>query len=143
MVYLYTDGACHVKQSIGGFSYLIVKNGIIYKHYSQQVLKTTNNRMELSAVIYGLQSIYDDNNLNDVKEINVVSDSSYVVFAINKGWLNKWKEDNYVNRLNSDLWHQLDKLIRLRKINFIWVRGHNGNQYNELCDKLAVAASNK
>lgn len=144
MIYLYTDGACHVKTGVGGFAYVIVYNNK-FKKYSQKAINTTNNRMELLAVIEGLIYIYNDELLTKEKNIKVLSDSQYIVNAINKNWLLKWSKENFVNRLNADLWRRLLKVLKEftnAQIEFVWIRGHSGNHFNELCDKLAVAASN-
>ena len=96
---------------------------------------TTNNRMELLAVIKGLEAIRWQN-----AEVHVVSDSSYVVNAINKGWLENWKRKGYAKVKNPDLWMRLVPLLDRHRVSFHWIKGHAGHPENERCDALAVAA---
>lgn len=96
---------------------------------------TTNNRMELMAVIKGLEAIRWKN-----AEVHVVSDSSYVVNAINKGWLFSWEKNGFAKAKNPDLWRRFLPLYRLHRVSFHWIKGHAGHPENERCDALAVAA---
>jgi ribonuclease HI len=96
---------------------------------------TTNNRMELLAVIKGLEAIKWEN-----AEVHVYSDSSYVVNAINKGWLQTWKARGYTKVKNPDLWMRFEPLYRKHRVSFHWIKGHAGHPENERCDALAVAA---
>ena len=96
---------------------------------------TTNNRMELLAVIKGLEAIKWEN-----AEVHVYSDSSYVVNAVNKGWLDGWIRKGFAKVKNPDLWMRFAQLIRRHRIAFHWIRGHAGHPENERCDRLAVAA---
>ena len=96
---------------------------------------TTNNRMELLAVIKGLEAV-----LWTDAEVHVCSDSSYVVNAINKGWLEGWKRKGYAKVKNPDLWMRLEPLLKRHRVSFHWIKGHAGHPENERCDALAVAA---
>ncbi|MHC1736696.1 MAG: ribonuclease HI [Ignavibacteriaceae bacterium] len=135
---IYTDGASSGNPGPGGFG-VILKYGEKSKKLSGGFRCTTNNRMELLAVIEGLRA------LKEKCRVKVYSDSSYVVNAVNLGWLAKWEKDNWKKKTkpvpNSDLWILLLSLLKSHDVQFHWVRGHNGHPENELCDKLAVAAS--
>ncbi len=132
---IYTDGACSGNPGPGGYGIVLMYNEHkkeIYKGFK----KTTNNRMELMAVVEGL------NMLKEKCNVKIYSDSKYVVDAINKGWLNSWVLKNWVRGknnpvLNVDLWKQLVPLLNEHTVEFIWVKGHANNFYNERCDELA------
>lgn len=133
---VYTDGACSGNPGPGGWATIIVKDGkeTVLSGYNPQ---TTNNRMEIMSVICGLSAIKEPSN------VEVTSDSKYVCDAINQKWIyawkkNMWKKSNKQPVQNVDLWMQLLPLLRKHKVKFIWIKGHNGNPYNERCDKLAV-----
>ena len=132
-----TDGACSGNPGPGGFAAIVVIDG-----HETSVTggdpATTNNRMELAAVIEGLRAIHNQP-VNASVPIQVRSDSTYVVHAFNKGWINKWKRDGFHTRTNGDLWEALDKLTVGQNITWTWVRGHSGDAMNERCDRLAVA----
>lgn len=113
----------------------MLKCGSAEKEMSGGFALTTNNRMELLAVIKGLEAIRWSN-----AEVHVVSDSSYVVKAINEGWLEKWKRKGYAKVKNPDLWMRLEPLLRYHRVSFHWIKGHAGHPENERCDRLAVAA---
>ena len=132
-VNIYSDGACSGNPGKGGFGYIIEKQGSIIKG-SMGYKLTTNNRMELLGVITPLTI------LKEVSEITVITDSQYIVNAVNKGWIWKWEQQGWRNRLNSDLWKKLIPLLKKHKITFEWVRGHDSHSQNEECDKLAVYA---
>lgn len=140
-VALYTDGACSGNPGPGGFGYAVVINDVLIQKGSGGCASTTNNQMELRAVIEGLKVI------SNVQSVVVYSDSSYVVNAFQKHWIDGWKRRNWVKSdgspvLNRELWKQLLKEIaRFKDVQFVWVKGHVGNKYNELCDRLAVNAS--
>ncbi len=135
-VVLYSDGACSGNPGIGGWAcVLLYKN--VQKQFSGNEKLTTNNRMELTAVIQGLKL------LKEKCDVEVYSDSAYVVNAINKGWLmqwqlRNWKTSNKEPVLNQDLWEDLITLLSKHKVTFIKVKGHADNEFNNLCDKLAV-----
>jgi len=137
-IYLYTDGASSGNPGPGGYAALL-KYGNKEKKLSGGFKCTTNNRMELMAVIVGLEA------LKQKCRVKVFSDSSYVVNAVNKGWLLKWEKNNWKRKSklvpNSDLWSRFSSLLIRHEVEFHWMRGHNGHPENEICDKMAVAAS--
>ncbi|MBD3322907.1 MAG: ribonuclease HI [Chitinivibrionales bacterium] len=138
-VTLYTDGACSGNPGPGGYG-TILQYGVREKELSQGYCNTTNNRMELMAVIAGLEE------LKESCRVRVVSDSQYVVNAMSKGWAarwrkNGWKRNKKEKALNPDLWEKLLRLCENHSVTFEWVRGHQGHPENERCDRLAVAAS--
>lgn len=133
---IYTDGACSGNPGPGGWGAVLVYNGK-EKELSGSEKETTNNRMELTAVIMAL------NALNQPCEVKLTTDSKYVCDAINKGWVyswrkNGWKKSDKKPALNVDLWEELLSLLEKHEVEFIWVKGHNGHKYNEICDALAV-----
>lgn len=134
VIYLYTDGASSGNPGPGGYG-VVLKCGSYSRELSGGFECTTNNRMELLAVIKGLEAIRWDG-----ATVIVVSDSSYVVKAINEGWLENWKRKGFVKTKNTDLWLRLDSLLSRHKVSFFWVKGHAGHPENERCDALAVAA---
>lgn len=136
---IFTDGACSGNPGPGGYG-VILK----YKDNAKELWggepDTTNNRMELTAVITGLKA------LKEPCEVDLYSDSKYIIDAVTKGWAVKWKENNWIKSdkkkaLNSDLWEQLLELLKIHKVNFFWVKGHAGHAENERCDQLAVKGS--
>ena len=135
MIELYTDGAAKGNPGPGGYG-VILKKGIHEKELSQGYRLTTNNRMELLAVIIGLEALKNDN-----LDVTVYSDSKYVVDAIEKGWVFSWVKKNFKDKKNRDLWLRFLKVYKKHKVKFIWIKGHNNHPYNERCDKLAVAAA--
>ena len=131
---LYTDGACSVNPGRGGWACILDYRGT-RKTLSGGLADTTNNRMELLAVIKGLEA------LTKPCEVTVVTDSKYVADSIIKGWLASWlKKPNFGGKKNPDLWKRLDKLLKIHKVEFQWVKGHKGHPENEECDRLAVLA---
>ena len=140
-VTIYTDGACSGNPGPGGWGAILRYNGV-EKELSGSLAETTNNRMELTAVISALSA------LKEPCEVTVYTDSKYVCDAINKGWLNSWQKNSWKKAdkkpvLNIDLWQELLPLLDKHRVEFIWVKGHNGHKYNEICDKLAVAEYQK
>lgn len=133
-IYLYTDGASSGNPGPGGYG-VVLKCAGREMEMSGGFSLTTNNRMELLAVIKGLEAVRWDN-----AEIHVCSDSSYVVNAINKGWLENWKRKGYAKVKNPDLWMKLDVLLKRHRVSFHWIKGHAGHPENERCDALAVEA---
>ena len=136
-VYIYTDGACRGNPGRGGWGAVLVYEGR-EKELSGGEAMTTNNRMELSAVIASLSA------LKEPCKVTLTTDSQYVVNAIEKGWLdswrnNKWRKSDKSTVLNVDLWEQLVALLEKHEVSFVWVKGHNGHSYNERCDALATA----
>lgn len=135
---IYTDGACTGNPGKGGFGAVLIYNGN-EKQISCGYRKTTNNRMELLAAIEALRLLKEPCN------VELYSDSKYLTDAINKKWLdswisNGWRKSDKKPVLNTDLWEMLLELLKKHRVNFIWVKGHAGNKYNELCDALAVQA---
>lgn len=133
---IYTDGACSGNPGPGGWGAVLVYNGN-EKQLSGSEKSTTNNRMELTAVIMAL------NALNQPCEVKLTTDSKYVCDAVNKGWVyswrkNGWRKSDKKPALNVDLWEELLSLLEKHEVQFIWVKGHNGHKYNEICDTLAV-----
>ena len=133
-ILLYTDGASSGNPGPGGFGVVLECGGYV-KEMSGGFCLTTNNRMELLAVITGLEAINWSN-----AQVHVWSDSSYVVNAINKGWLENWQKRGYAKVKNPDLWMRLTPLLRKHRVAFHWIKGHAGHPENERCDALAVAA---
>lgn len=138
---MYTDGACKGNPGAGGYACILVY-GENEKVLSGGERETTNNRMELSAVIAGLEA------LKEPCSVEVISDSKYVVSAINEGWLRSWMKNNWKKSdkkpvLNVDLWQRFIEVSEKHDITFTWVRGHNGHDYNERCDTIAVSEAEK
>lgn len=135
MIKIYTDGAASGNPGPGGYG-VILKYNDHYKELSQGYRLTTNNRMELLAVITGLEAIKKDG-----IPVTIYSDSEYVINSVEKGWLWTWEKNNFKKKANPDLWQQYIPLHKKYKPKFIWVRGHAGHLENERCDVLAVQAS--
>jgi ribonuclease HI len=135
MIEIFTDGASSGNPGPGGYG-VILRSGKHYKELSEGFRKTTNNRMELLAVIKGLEAIKSLN-----QSVIISSDSKYVIDAIEKRWVYGWLQKGFKDKKNKDLWLRYLELSKLHNIKFNWVRGHNGHPENERCDELAVAAS--
>lgn len=152
MIRIYTDGACSGNPGEGGWSNVICLSESVEKAYGYDAY-TTNNRMELTAVVNAVFFAVDYYYYNGEEKLDVeiLSDSSYVINALNDGWLEKWKSNGYVNARgeevkNTDLWTSLDEVLNVIKekklnITFTKVKGHAGNSMNELADHLAVNAT--
>ena len=135
-VTMYTDGSSRGNPGPGGYG-VVMLSGTHRKELSQGYKKTTNNRMELMAVIAGLEALKKDQ-LN----VTIYSDSQYIVKAIEEGWLKKWIATNFKGgKKNKDLWMEYYRLAQNHKIKFVWVKGHADNVYNIYCDELATAAA--
>ena len=137
-IIVYADGACAGNPGPGGYGVIMKYNGKT-KELNGGFRHTTNNRMELLAVIKGLSAI------KIPCQVDVYTDSKYVVDAINKGWAVRWKQNNWKRNkrdyaLNPDLWEKLLNLIDTHKTTFHWLKGHAGNSDNERCDILAKEA---
>lgn len=135
---IYTDGACSGNPGQGGYGVVLLYNNN-RKELSGAYKITTNNRMEVTAVIKGLEALKEPCN------VNLYSDSKYVVDAIEKGWVEKWRKNNWMRNktekaLNVDLWKTLLTLLEKHNVKFIWVKGHASNVENERCDELARTA---
>jgi ribonuclease HI len=137
VIEVYTDGSARGNPGPGGWAALL-RSGEHYKELSGGFACTTNNRMELLAVIEALEAVKIPGS-----SITVWSDSSYVCNAINKGWLLQWESKSFAKKKNVDLWRRFLKVYRRHNVKFVWVKGHNGHPQNERCDKLAVEASFK
>ena len=140
-VEIFTDGACSGNPGPGGWG-AILRCGNTEKELSGGEPDTTNNRMELTAVISALKA------LKYPCDVNVTTDSKYVYESVTKGWVYSWKKNNWRKAdkkpaLNPDLWEELLKLLDIHTVTFTWVKGHNEHPENERCDKLAVAECNK
>jgi ribonuclease HI len=135
MIRIYTDGAAQGNPGPGGYG-TILRYGNNEKELSGGFRLTTNNRMELLAVIKGLEAIKKEG-----IPVTIYSDSQYVVNAIEKGWLWGWEKKNFKDKANPDLWKLYIPLHRRFKPKFIWIKGHAGHPENERCDQLAVQAA--
>lgn len=133
-IYLYTDGAASGNPGPGGYG-VVLKCLDRRKELSGGFSLTTNNRMELLAVIVGLEAILWDN-----AEVEIYSDSQYVVNAINQNWISSWEQRDFKKVKNVDLWRKFLPLYRKHHVTFHWIKGHAGHPENERCDTLAVAA---
>jgi ribonuclease HI len=130
----YTDGACSNNPGPGGYG-IVLKSGKHFKKLSGGFFCTTNNRMELMAAIVALEAL-----LIPKSEVLLFSDSKYLVDSVEKGWVFNWEKKGFKNRVNSDLWIRFLKVYRQHDVKLEWVKGHNGQEENEICDRLAVSA---
>jgi ribonuclease HI len=136
-VHIYTDGAAKGNPGNGGYGVVMELVGTNYKkEFYEGFRYTTNNRMELLAVIVGLEKIIKPN-----MQVLVVSDSKYVVDAIEKKWVFGWEKKGFKDKKNPDLWMRFLKIYRQHQVDFKWIKGHNSHPQNERCDELAVMAS--
>ena len=134
-IIIYTDGAAKGNPGKGGYGVVMI-SGKHRKELSCGFKLTTNNRMELLAVIIALESVKKDGS-----EIVVYSDSKYVVDAVEKKWVFNWQKKNFDKKKNPDLWIRFIRVYKKHSVSFIWVKGHNNNKENERCDFLAVQAA--
>jgi ribonuclease HI len=134
MIEIFTDGAASGNPGPGGYG-VILRSGKHYKELSEGFRKTTNNRMELLAVIKGLEALKTPN-----QSVVVTSDSKYVIDSIEKRWVHGWVLKGFKDKKNKDLWLRYLEVAKLHNIKFNWIRGHNGHPENERCDELAVSA---
>jgi len=140
-VNIYTDGACRGNPGPGGYGVILEYEGR-EKELSEGFPNTTNNRMELTAAIVGLEA------LKQPCEVTLYSDSKYLIDAIQKGWLDSWRAKGWKKSdgkpvLNVDLWERLIVQLERHKVRFEWVKGHDGHRYNERCDLLATTAADR
>ena len=135
MITIYTDGASRGNPGPGGFGTILM-----YKQHKKELSQgfrmTTNNRMELLAVIRGLEALKGQG-----QRVTVYSDSKYVVDAVKNGWIWSWQKKGFKGKKNVDLWQQFIPLYNKHQVDFKWVKGHDGNYFNERCDQLAVEAA--
>jgi len=136
---LYSDGACSGNPGKGGWGCILKRNDNTIKELSKGYKYSTNNRMELLGIIEPLECV------KKPCIVLIYTDSQYIVNSINKGWLIKWKSNNWRKSdgkiiSNLDLWKKIDELCTFHNLTFKWVRGHNNNINNEFCDELAVDA---
>jgi len=135
MVIIYTDGSSRGNPGPGGYG-VVLKYGQHRKELSEGFRNTTNNRMELLAVIKGLEALTRDN-----LDVTIYSDSKYVVEAVQKGWLWNWVRKGFKDKKNPDLWQRFIPAYKRQKVKFRWVKGHAGIPENERCDQLAVQSA--
>jgi ribonuclease HI len=138
-VVIYTDGACSGNPGPGGYAAILI-HGDSRKEITGGFKNTTNNRMELTAAIAGL------NSLTQPCKVTLYSDSQYLVQSVNQGWVNRWQANNWKRNkkdyaLNIDLWKKILKLLDYHDVSFKWTKGHDGDPENERCDALAVEAA--
>ncbi|MDD3303917.1 MAG: ribonuclease HI [Clostridia bacterium] len=140
-VKIYTDGACSGNPGPGGYAAILIYKGI-EKEISGGELNTTNNKMEITAVVKGLEL------LKEACDVTVYSDSAYVVNSVEKGWLYSWKKNNWIKAdkervKNIELWEEMLALLETHNVRFVKVKGHSDNTYNNRCDELAVQERDK
>lgn len=136
-VHIYTDGAAKGNPGPAGYGVVMEMVGTPYKkEFYEGFRLSTNNRMELLAVIVGLEKLK-----NPKTKVLVVSDSKYVVDAVEKRWVFQWEKINFKAKKNPDLWMRFLKVYRKHQVDFQWIKGHNNHPQNERCDQLAVMAS--
>ena len=134
-IIIYTDGSAKGNPGNGGYG-IVMMSGNHRKELHKGYRLTTNNRMELLAVIIALESIKKEGS-----SITIYSDSKYVIDSVDKKWVFGWEKKNFNKKKNPDLWIRFLKIYRKQKVSFIWVKGHNNNKENERCDTLAVQAA--
>ena len=134
---MYTDGACSGNPGPGGYGTVLI-SGKHRKTLAEGYKLTTNNRMELLAVIIGLEALKEES-----CEVTIYSDSKYVVDSVEKKWVLGWEKKRFKDKKNPDLWIRFLKIYRKHQVKFVWVKGHANIPGNELADELAVVASQK
>ena len=136
-IIVYTDGSSRGNPGPGGYGIVMQKFGTDYlKEFSEGFRKTTNNRMELLAVIVALEKIKKEK-----QRVHIYTDSKYVSESVEKKWVENWEKKGFKNKKNPDLWTRFLKIYRKHCVRFFWIKGHNNNPTNERCDFLAVQAS--
>lgn len=133
---IYTDGSALGNPGPGGYG-IVLMAGKHYKEVAKGYRLTTNNRMELLSVCVGLEMLKKPG-----YEVTIYSDSKYVVDAVEKGWVFGWEKKGFKKKKNVDLWKRFLSIYPKHNVKFVWVKGHAGNKYNEVCDQLAVKAAN-
>jgi len=134
-IIIYTDGSAKGNPGNGGYG-IVMMSGTHRKELLQGFRLTTNNRMELLAVIVALENIKKEGT-----SVTIYSDSKYVIDSVDKKWVFGWEKKNFSKKKNPDLWIRFLKIYRKQKVSFIWVKGHANNKENEKCDTLAVQAA--
>ena len=134
-IIIYTDGASSGNPGPGGFG-VVLKSGRHRLEKSKGFRLTTNNRMELLAVIEGLEALKKEGS-----KVAVYTDSKYVADAVTKGWVFQWESKAFRKKKNPDLWTRFLRIYRKHNVRFVWIKGHNDDPENELCDRMAVEAS--
>ena len=138
-IIIHTDGSSRGNPGPGGYGIVMQKFDSNYiKEFSEGYRKTTNNRMELLAVIVALEKIKKNN-----QSVHIYTDSKYVSESVEKKWINNWEKKGFKNKKNPDLWIRFLKIYRKHIVSFFWIKGHNNNPRNERCDKLAFNACSK
>jgi ribonuclease HI len=138
-VHIYTAGAAKGNPGPGGYGVVMELVGTTFKkEFYEGFRHTTNNRMELLAVIVGLEKLKKPN-----MKVLVISDSKYVVDSVEKKWVLGWEKKGFADRKNSDLWKRFLNIYRKHQVDFKWIKGHNNHPQNERCDELAVFASSQ
>ncbi len=138
-IHIFTDGSSRGNPGPGGYGIVMDDNSSGYvKEYSEGFRKTTNNRMELLAVIEALKKLKKENAL-----VIVFTDSKYVVDSVEKKWVFTWEKNNFKKKKNIDLWRDFLIIFRKHEVRFKWIKGHNNHSQNERCDHLAFQASKK
>jgi len=132
---IYTDGASRGNPGPGGYGVVLI-SGKHRLEISEGFRLTTNNRMELMAVIVGLEALKIPGS-----KVVIYTDSKYVADSVEKGWVFQWESKGFKKKKNSDLWIMFLKLYRMFNIRFVWIKGHSNNPENEICDRMAVEAS--
>ena len=136
-IIVYTDGSSRGNPGPGGYGIVMQKFGTNYhKEFSEGYRLTTNNRMELLAVIVALEKIKKENQL-----VHIYTDSRYVTDSVEKKWVYNWEKKGFKNKKNPDLWSRFLKIYSKHKVKFFWIKGHNNHPQNESCDKLAFNAA--
>ncbi len=138
-IHVYTDGSSRGNPGPGGYGIVMEQKGSNYfKEFSEGFRKTTNNRMELLAVVEALKKIKKNN-----QKIIIYTDSKYVVNSVEKKWVFAWQKNNFKKKKNIDLWLEFLKEYKKHSVKLKWIKGHNDHPQNERCDSLAVEASKK
>lgn len=134
---IFTDGSSQGNPGPGGYG-VVLQSGSHYKELSCGYKLTTNNRMELLAVIVALEALKIEGS-----EVTIFTDSRYVADAVTKGWVFTWVNKRFKGKKNPDLWLRFLEVYKKHRVKFVWLKGHNDNPFNERCDELAVEASRK
>ena len=135
MIYIFTDGSSRGNPGPGGYGVVLIYNQF-RKELTEGFKRTTNNRMELLAVIKGLEALKEPG-----QEVTIYSDSTYVVDSVEKRWVFGWEKKGFKDKKNPDLWMRFLAIYKKHKVKFVWIKGHAGHPENEKCDELAVGSA--